>query len=259
MRTDSLFDRYELYVSGAIVAAHASNGDSGFRQRDVRFMIELFTNWIESSLDSDVLKLSNTQILRYLDKLVEEGFVRKVLKDGKPSYRLTRPGLIELVARMRGSKTLLRPENFSFLHYFLSSYQELVTDLVESEGSKFPIALKIEIKSLFDTRDLISEQKKRLEQEIFKLRVRVDEGKKSAQLASDLFRKGQELQQVAETIEEKYPYGLNSQKPLKELIGSIPVSLGRWELETGGENRARYLWQPMLRYYERQLENLQKS
>jgi len=258
MRTDSLFDRYELYVCGAIVAAHASSPEEGFRQRDVRFMIELFTNWIESSLESSVLKLSNTQILRYMDRQVDEGFVRKFSKEGKPAYRLTRPGLIELVTRMRSAKSLLRPENFSFLYYFLSSYQELITELVESEGSKFPIALRIEIKSLFDTEDLLRDQKKRLEEEILKLRVRVDEGKKSSQMAADMFRKGHELPEIAESIEARYPYGLNSQKPLKELIGSIPPGLGRWELETGGDYRARFLWKPILKHYERFLEIVEK-
>ena len=64
--SDSRFERNQLFVATAVVAAHANVSKGGFRQRDVKFWIELFSNWVESALPAEVLEVQNNQILRYI-------------------------------------------------------------------------------------------------------------------------------------------------------------------------------------------------
>jgi len=247
MRTDALFRRYELFVAAAIVAAHASANRDGFRQRDVRFLIELFSNWIEASLDEDALSLSNTQVLRYLESLVEDGFARKSLKNKKPHYSLSRVGLIELLSRMNPGKELIKPEQFCFLNYFLKNYSNLITELIEKEGKQFPFALKIEVEGLLDTKALLASQLTNVGREISKLEERINDSKEGSKLSLELFQSKTSIEEVSRRVEERYPYQMNSQKPLSELMKSIPKSLAKWELEYGGARRAEQLFEPSLK------------
>jgi hypothetical protein len=49
---------------------------------------------------------------------------------------------------------------------------------------------------------------------------------------------------VVEEVEARYPYELNSMKPLRELIASIAPDQRIWELQTGSALRASMMWQP---------------
>ena len=254
MRNDALFNRYELFAATGVVAAHASSSGGGFRQRDVRFLIELFSNWIEASLDGEVLNLSNTQVLRYLDALVEEGFARKSTKDKKPSYKLSRVGLIELLNRMHPGKELIRVEQFCFLFYFVESYRELIIKLIEDEGKQFPLALKMEVENLLDSKALIDRQIENLKREITKLEERISDSIEGSKLSTELFKDKLPLIDVAKQVENRYPYQLNSQKPLSELLKSIPENLAKWELQVGGIKRAEHLFEPNLKLLKAYLD-----
>ena len=56
--------------------------------------------------------------------------------------------------------------------------------------------------------------------------------------------------------EKKYPYELNSQRPLSELMANIPEMQGRWELTRGGKARAEILWQPVLELWRLYLKQI---
>ena len=119
MRHDALFKRFEFLVAAAVIAAHANSRAQGFRQREVRFLIELFSNWVSASLEGEVLELKNTQILRYLEGLSSEAFARRSVRQRFPVYRLTRLGLIELLSRLVNPPAAIPPAQFFFVFYFL--------------------------------------------------------------------------------------------------------------------------------------------
>jgi len=62
-RLGALFDENEPLVTAAVIAAEATGGHEVFRQRDVRFFIELFSNWLEPTTGEHALALHNTQVL----------------------------------------------------------------------------------------------------------------------------------------------------------------------------------------------------
>lgn len=261
-RKDTLFKRNEIFVSAAAIAAHANSGEEGFRQRDVRFLIELFTNWVELSLAGGMIDLKNTQVLRYLDELVENGCAKRQQRRKQPTYRLTRIGLLELLSRLSNRQCGGRPEHFFFLFYFLRNYGPKIVELIRGEGKHFPSAMRLEIEALLDYGRLIQEEIVRVERELRKLDERIDDAVKAGKLATKLFASDTPIEHVVKELEQRYPYELNSQKPLSELIGGVPPDIGRWELMTGNIKRTEEIWGParaLLKCYLDSLRQLRQA
>ena len=119
MRRGTILNRGEIFAAAATIAAHASVYQDGFRQRDVRFLLQLFLNWVERTLGNSPMPISNTQVYRYLEDLVKEGYAKANRRATQPVYRLTRVGLLELVNRIVNKREDNLPDQFFFLCYFL--------------------------------------------------------------------------------------------------------------------------------------------
>ena len=97
------------------------------------------------------------------------------------------------------------------------------------------------------------------EKELNKLQIRIRDALATSRLASDWAKKGKTLEETIEEAERLYPYELNSQKPLTELMQSIPPEVRAWELHTGNARRVEDIWQPsrgLLREYIAALKKL---
>jgi hypothetical protein len=242
MAHDSRFDRYELFAATAVLAAHASNPQSGFRHRDVRFLIELFSNWVESALRGSALAVQNTQVARYVSMLAAEGFARRVSRKGYPVFRLTRLGLIELVSRIVGRNYLDHREHFFFLCYFVKNYRP-----------------RLELDILMDVSALVARETDAAKQELAKLDERIHDALSTSAYVEDALRKGKAMEEVVREVEKLYPYELNSQKPLSQLIFEIPPDMRGWELQRGNKLRVHEVFRPtraLLAGYISQLEAL---
>lgn len=244
VRNETLLKRYELFVAAAAIAAHANWGAKGFRQRDVRFLIELFTNWVEGSLRGGGIPISNTQVQRYVEDLAQEGLAKAVSRQKQPSYRLTRLGLLELLTRISDRPPGGRAEHFYFLYYFLRNYGPRIVALIVAEGKQFPTAVRLEIEVLLDYRRLLQEEIQRVQRELRKIEERMSDSKNSSQLATKMFAQGADIPEVVTELERKYPYELNSQKPLRELFSDIPGDIAHWELVEGNVKRVVEIWEP---------------
>lgn len=261
MKSSSLFERFEIFAASAAVAAHASN-KHGFRQREVRFLIELFSNWVETALDEHVLPIQNTQVARYLELLVREGYARRMTHKRAPSYRLTRIGLIELISRMTSKSCRSNREFFFFLFYYIKNYKPRIEALIQEEGRLFPYALKVEIDALLDVQRLVEQELTRVEQDIKRVEARINDAMLTSRHASNALRNAVPVETIVKDVEKLYPYELNSQKPLHELIAGIPNDQREWELVTGNTLRAKEIWEPhrtMLRCYLTELKQLCKN
>lgn len=258
-RPDSLILRHRSLVAAAVVATHASFVDEGFRQRDLRFMIELFSNWIESSPESRAQQVQNTQIQRHLQQLTGDGFLRRTNRSANPRYRLTRIGLLELSSQVIEPKGEVDMPRFLFVHMFIKSYAPKIQQLVEKEGVAFPSSLRIELTVLFDLSALIQKEMRFVDGEIRKLDDRISDAVSTSDLVRKQMRLGLPFSAVLQEVEAKFPYDLNSQKPLSELIAQVPAEMRQWELEEGNRLRASQLWSPyrkMLQGYRQELERL---
>ncbi|MEQ9325524.1 MAG: hypothetical protein RIF41_40540, partial [Polyangiaceae bacterium] len=90
----------QIYVSAALLAAHASATTTGFGGADVRFFFLLFTNWVEHDVLHPSHDLDLTQVRRVTKRLVVHGHARSVESGRRPRYELTDAGLEALVTTL---------------------------------------------------------------------------------------------------------------------------------------------------------------
>jgi hypothetical protein len=257
---DSLAQRVETFFATALVACHASFNIDGFRTRDIIFFIELFSNWIESALDDHSVRPQTVQVNRYLTKLVEEGLAKKIAKRKYPTFRLTRAGVIELLNRIVYRGYTAQREYFFFVFCFIVSYKQRLIDLARREGKTFPPAIQLELAEILNEQSLLEREMKAVKRELQKLDARILAAKEASELAKTMLAQKKSLQETISVVQGRYPYELNSAKPLSELMDSIQKDQRSWELIEGARYRSALLWQPtrsLLFEYRAQLVSLQ--
>src|SRR6185312_15360282 len=119
-RTGTVFEERNSIVTAAVIAAQATSPDA-FRQRDVRFFIELFSNWLEPTTGEHTLAIHNTQVQRHLEGIVRARFAVRAGRT-PPRFRLTPEGLIELMRRLVLRTNLMRLDEFFLVFHFLDAY-----------------------------------------------------------------------------------------------------------------------------------------
>ena len=137
--------------------------------------------------------------------------------------------------------------------------RERIASIIAAEGAQFPLSLKLELQSLLDTSALIATEMTRVDHAITRMETRVHDALKTSELVRNRLTSGVAFRDVVSEAEKKYPYELNSMKPLSELIRELAPDQQRWELEDGNLHRAHIMWQPqlaILREYRRQLTRL---
>lgn len=237
--------RHRALFDAAAIGAHARFSAQGFRQKDLRFLIELFSNWLESAMEGPSLAVENTQIARYLDVLVNDGLAKQTGGPKQPRYRLTRVGLMESLARLVHRRHWWPIEEFFFVYHFLESYHARIEALIAKEGSMFPCTMKLEIAQLLDLKSLVARQEQLLDREIAKLDLRIGDCRKTSELARKLKERGIASDLILKEIQEKVPYQLNNQKPMAELFRETPEENWIWEMEVGSQQRAVRIFTPL--------------
>jgi len=145
----------EPILCASIIAAQAvALGEEGFRQRDVRFFIELFSNWLESTTLSSTITIHNVQVQRYLDVLQKAGWAKRVGRR-PPRYRLTPEGLVELIGRLTRRRHLKRLDEFFLVYHLMSAYGARLRAMVERSGPLASSALAVDIDALLDPGALV--------------------------------------------------------------------------------------------------------
>ena len=86
MRRNSLADQYRPLFAAGVLAAHFTRLRRGFRPKDFRFLVELFSNWMEATIGDTSLPLQNVQVGRYLERLRAKGLMKKTRGEGVARY-----------------------------------------------------------------------------------------------------------------------------------------------------------------------------
>jgi hypothetical protein len=235
------------YLDMATLAAHASYRTSGgFRARDVKFLAELFSNWVDHLHVGGVVTLHNTQVKRYLDSLVSDALCTRTRKDAKLAvFCLSRAGLLELSCRISKEHEVIIPDSFLFRYWFIRSYGKILNELVRQEGAAFPEGLRLELTAILDDTAMLKREISRAERRLEFYRSRIRNTRKFSQEVRKLLSQGLPAKTVYQSIEREYPYQLNSMKPLSELLGLLPSELAKSEMTDGSESRVGYLWHPI--------------
>ena len=242
-RTGTLVDAHTTLVTAAVIAAQTTGGD-GFRQRDVRFFIELFSNWLEATTSAHTLAIHNTQVQRHLNELARTRIAQRVGRT-PPRFRLTPDGLTELLRRLVMRSDLMRFDEFFLVYHFLDAYGARLRAMVTRGGSLASRLIAVDLDRLVDPARLVTAERERVARQLARLSVRRDESRKTSELARASLARGVPLPAVIREVEKRYPYELNSQKPLTELLSAFPESWQREELEQTSRRRGETLWEPL--------------
>ncbi len=262
MRSGALLLEREPLVAAAVIAAQASVRDESFRQRDVRFFIELFSNWLEATTGASSLGVHNAQIKRALEHYVKVGWARRVGRS-PPGYRLAPEGVVELLRRLVERRNLTRLDEFFLVFHVVDAYGARLRGIVAEKGATIRgRTLALDVTALLDTRQLIARERATVAREVERLTVRAEEAHQSSRLAHRLLASGTPLPDVIASVQREYPYDLNGQRTLTEALGGLPPAWQRAEVEEVAERRALGLWAPtrdLLVAYDRVLAQLQAS
>lgn len=258
-RSQTLSTRTEILLGAACLGAHGSEATQGFRQREVKFLTDLFTNWVDSDVRGATPFLQNTQVARYLAELERDGFASRTGSGRLPLYKLTLRGVLELLNRLVRRDPRPSREQFLFLCYFIRSYRDAIEAHLASLAGRASQSTIANVHGMLDVRALIAAELAECRHDLKKLQRRHADAIEAATLARTMIGQGRTLDDTVRAIQKKHPYDLNAQRPLAELIASIPEELRMWELCEGRRVRAIEIWSPsiaMLETYIRELETL---
>ncbi|MDB5037905.1 MAG: exported protein of unknown function [Bacteriovoracaceae bacterium] len=258
MRKDSNLEHNNIFVIAACLGAQAIFSTEGFRQKDLKFLIEMFSNWVDITLKDRVLFVHNTQIMRYLHHLTAEGFAQKITRKGQPRFRLTRVGLITLLTQLIERPPQFPLEHFFFGFHMVETYRNQIEMLVKSEGQQFPSALKIELDALFDLQKMIDQQIAYVRIEHKKLKQRIADSEEVEKLVKKMRIDKKSIKEISSAIEKQYPYDLNSQKSLAQFYNEIPKPIADWILDSAITKRREQIWNPIAKILETHLEILER-
>lgn len=250
MRSNTFYQQHSVFINSALLAVHANQGTAGFRQKDVRFYIELLSNWVESAFEGPGIMVQNTQVQRILDQMVGEELLKKHLKQDRPYYSFTPIGLLEITTRLVSAAPSLSMEEFLFVYHIVSLYSQKMEELIISQKEFLPTSYQLEIRHLLNAKNIVEEKLKKIDLEIEKLQARIADAEKMSEYAEIQIRKGKTIDEIASELERKYPYQLNNQKKMSSLFKELSPDLKRIEVSEAPIFRARTLWTPMLEYYQ---------
>lgn len=238
-----------LILNASILGAQLAQNVSLFRQRDVRFFYSLFCSWMATGTQRDQEdRLHNTQIMRYLDELVKERWATLLLPRRRPTYRLTRAGVLGLLEKIRTEIQTNR--DFLFVQYFFRSYAEIFAQSAISESAMMSRTLKQEIAEIMDLKELKRGRLRSVEKELEYWEARVADIESMVSFAKDLDRNGESWPTILKTIEARFPYELNAQRSLTQLMSGLTKDHQRWEIFFGNAMRIQHLWLPHMQMLE---------
>ena len=239
----------KFFLSSILAAASGAKAD-GFRQREVRFYMDLFSNWVFVKMNSEPFPLHNTQIMRSLDNMVRLGLVKKMGRQNPPRYKLTRVGLVRIANELVSLPLDDSYADFLFVFQFIVNYKRKIFEYSKSDASQFSNASFAEVERLLNEKKFLMRQMDLVDYEKNQLRRQIKDSENCIKLFFEMKKKGLRLPEIVKVIEQKYPFELSSKKRLSKLFKEIPESSHEMELTIANQSRIHLFWKPRLIHLE---------
>lgn len=233
-----------------MLAAHSNSLPEGFRQREVRFYMDLFSNWVFVKVNSEPFPLHNTQIMRSLSTMGRLGLVKKMGRSRPPRYKLTRAGVINMLNELISLPLADSYSDFFFVYQFIVGYKSRVIASLKQDTRGYAKTHIMEIESLLNERTFLTKQLELVEYEIELLKERILDSEHAVTLFKELKSKGYDLLKVARAVELKYPFELNSKKRILQVLKNLPESSRESEMTMAIQNRSNLFFKPRLKHLE---------
>lgn len=250
----------DWWIKSAVLAAHVKQAGAGFRQKDVRFTLELMASWRWAADERRAMPpLHNTQISRQLKELAHAGWLKVLGRTATPHYRLSRAGLVGVLEDLRAAALESELETYAFLAYVFRTYGGRLLQLIEREGIALPLPQRLEVEKILDSKALLRDRKKIIQERLQYWLRRVDENKKTVELVRTRLQEAIPFPEIMAEVERRYPYELNYHKPITMLLAEVPDDLKVWEMTEGQLLRAHQIWAISARALELELSLLDKE
>jgi hypothetical protein len=230
-----------FFLMGAL-AAQTTGALQGFRQKDLKFYAELFSNWVELGGVGATHAIHNTQVMRFLRELVSDHHARVTQKRKQPSYHLTRAGVFTITSHLVSRSYLEERSHCILMWYFLKSYAHQIRENMQRAGSEFSRAHQIEMEQLLDRERFLHRQIQLVRHEIQRLQGRIASALDIDQAVRKLLSLGTSLPVCIEHVASHYPYELNPQRPFSATLRELPPVVCEWEITEGSRLRAQHLF-----------------
>jgi len=247
-----------FFLMGAL-AAQTTGASTGFRQKDLRFYAELFSNWVQLGGVGATHAIHNTQVMRFLRDLVRDHHARATRKLSQPFYNLTRAGVFAITSHLVSRSYLEERSHCILMWYFLKSYEHQIRESMQRAGSEFSRAHQIEMEQLLDRDRFLHRQIQLVRHEIERLKGRIVCAYDIDRDVRALLSTGSSLAACIEHVASHYPYELNPQRPFAETLQELPPAVCEWEITVGSRLRAQHLFDSVvesLEHHERRLCSL---
>lgn len=241
------------------LAAYGVSRSGQFRQRDIRYFIDLFSNWIDPTGQNDLLvSIQNTQIARFVEALIADGKAQQVVSSKQKRYVLVIDGLPALVRQVQGRNYIYSPSVTFFLYLFFTDY---FAPYVQGRLQSGPKRYHTILKRLYD----VASPGLFIETQLFHIDARLREFERVFLIQRDtdaLLAESEGTVPAGELLEDTESAGaffLHSEKPLKKLLSRGGYDRIEWEATEGRHHRLQLLWQSelsRLQLFRKQLQEI---
>jgi hypothetical protein len=247
-----------FYAMGAL-AAQTAAGAAPFRQKDLKFYAELFSNWVQVGGVGATYSIHNTQVMRFLGDLTRDHYTKATKRSPQPGYRLTRAGVFALATHLVTRSYLRDQSECILVWYFLKSYTSQISESMQLAGSDFSRAHQIELDQLLSRERFLQRQLQLVRHEIQRLQGRISCAFDIERDVSRLKASRSSLADCIEHVAIHYPYELNPQRSFQSTLEGLPLSVCEWEITEGSLLRAQQLFEAQLeglKLHAKRLEGL---
>lgn len=258
-RKGNFYQENAVFINAGILTCFANSPYEGFRPKDLKFYVEVFSNWVETSLGQHSVELQNNQVKRLFESLELKGDLKTLPKKRPQTFRLTSQGLYKYISKLVNLEHINESYQFFFLFHFITLYSSKLKQLLFAEKSDLSPALKTEIQFLLRPAEILRKEKEKVLLRISKLEQRISEANEMQKLSHKLLKDDWSQERIVAELERKFPYQLNNRKNMGDVFKDLILDV-RWiELTESPKIRSSSLWSPLLeesRHYLNQLEQL---
>jgi len=249
--------KHPIYFAMGTMAAQTAAGTEPFRQKDLKFYAELFSNWVQVGGVGATYSIHNTQVMRFLRDLVRDHHAKATKRSLQPAYRLTRAGVFALTTQLVSRSYLEERSHCILMWYFLKSYSSQISQSMQLAGSDFSRAHQIELEQLLSRERFLQRQLQLVKHEIQRLQGRIACALDIERDVRRLKEAGASLEACIKHVATHYPYELSPQRSFQSTLEGLPLPVCEWEITEGSRLRAQHLFEAQLHDLKNHTERLE--
>ncbi len=232
-----------------LLGAWLNRNELGFRQKDVRFYIELINDWLASGSDFKNIKIQNTQVMRFLDNLHSRDWL---VKQNGPVYFFKNKHFILLMKEAFSIDHEGSLEIFLLQFHLASVYRDTINNLLFRRGVELSHGEKIDLDILLSPKIMAQKKSEFLRIQIKSIESRISEVKEMVHFSKVQLKDKKPLEVVYE-LEKINPYKLQYYQSMGQTFKDLIPEIVERELTEHSSNRIATLWLPLKKKLESHL------